>query len=146
MPDESPLQALECGGALDEINRVYYSRGWTDGLPIIPPTEGRVRAMLAVVDGDPAEVIAAMAEERFNLYSIQATTHVVGPLLIVNGPIVQTLNLNSGHNVFRQGWRANATIGRAIRLALLIRGLRTGARRNHRPRGLDKGRCPPLPL
>jgi hypothetical protein len=155
MTDESPLQALECGGALDEINQVYYSRGWTDGLPIIPPTEGRVRAMLAVVDCDPAEVIAAippkwgqatarklainavmagclpiyfpvilaaiaaMAEERFNLYSIQATTHVVAPLLIVNGPIVQTLDLNSGHNVFGQGWRANATIGRAIRLALL---------------------------
>src|SRR6266516_6675480 len=60
MTDESPSQALECGGALDEINRVYYSRGWTDGLPIIPPTEGRVRAMLAVVDGEPAEVIAAI--------------------------------------------------------------------------------------
>lgn len=57
--------------------------------------------------------IAAMAAERFNLYGIQATTHVVAPLLIVNGPIVQGLDLNSGHNVFGQGWRALVNIGGA---------------------------------
>lgn len=60
MIDESSLHALEQGGPLDEINQIYYSRGWTDGLPIIPLTEGRVQAMLAVVERDPEEVIAAI--------------------------------------------------------------------------------------
>lgn len=63
--------------------------------------------------------IQAMSEPSFNLASIQATTGPVAPLLIVNGPIVARLGLNAGANVFGQGWRANATIGRAIRLALL---------------------------
>ena len=33
-------------GTLDEVNRFYYQRGWTDGFPIIPPTEEKVAEML----------------------------------------------------------------------------------------------------
>jgi len=36
----------------------------------------------------------------------------------VNGPIRKTLNFNWGHNAFGQGRRANATVGRALRLVL----------------------------
>jgi hypothetical protein len=122
-------------------------------VPIVPPAEGRIRAVLATapcpaeaaVAAIPSEwglatvhtlavnavmagclpayfpvllaAIEAMAEDAFNLYGIQATTHVVAPLLIVNGPIVDALDLNGGPNAFGQGWRANATIGRAVRLA-----------------------------
>ena len=39
--------------------------------------------------------------------------------MIVNGPIAQELDINAGHNAFGPGRQANATIGRAIRLALL---------------------------
>jgi hypothetical protein len=58
---------------------------------------------------------ALKVEESFNLYSIQATTHPCGPLLIVNGHIAQKLDINSGYGAFGPGWRANATIGRALR-------------------------------
>lgn len=67
-------------------------------------------------------IIAAMEallEEDFNLYGIQATTNPVTPLLIVNGPIARELGINSSYNCLGQGVRANATIGRAIRLILL---------------------------
>ena len=60
-----------------------------------------------------------MAAEEFNLYGIQATTHPVAPMLLVNGPIARELQMNSGHNAFGPGNQANATIGRAIRLILL---------------------------
>jgi len=50
---------------------------------------------------------------------INATTHPVCPLLIVSGPVVARIGLNHGYNVFGQGWRANATIGRAVRLAMV---------------------------
>ncbi|MBI2830951.1 MAG: hypothetical protein HYX79_01680 [Chloroflexi bacterium] len=63
--------------------------------------------------------IEAMVEKQFNLYAIQATTHPCAPLVIVNGPIRKKLGLNSGYNAFGQGNRANATIGRAIRFALV---------------------------
>ncbi len=60
MGEDVVQSALEPGGALDEINEVYSSRGWTDGLPIIPPTEGRVRAMMAAVGRDPEAVVATI--------------------------------------------------------------------------------------
>ena len=37
-------------GNLEEVNRFYYGRGWTDGLPIIPPTEEAVKEMLTGTD------------------------------------------------------------------------------------------------
>jgi hypothetical protein len=63
--------------------------------------------------------IEAMCEEPFNLYGVQATTHLCAPLVIVNGPVAAELDINSGHNAFGPGTRSNATIGRAIRLALV---------------------------
>lgn len=41
------------------------------------------------------------------------------PMLIVNGPIIEELGINNAGNVFGSGFRANASIGRAIRLASL---------------------------
>src|SRR5437879_4790553 len=63
--------------------------------------------------------IEAMCQEHFNLHGISATTGGTAPLLIVNGPAVQQLNINYGVNCFGPGVRANATIGRAIRLILM---------------------------
>ncbi|MEK7682326.1 MAG: UGSC family (seleno)protein, partial [Chloroflexota bacterium] len=63
--------------------------------------------------------VEAITEPRFNLHAIQATTNPVAPLTIINGPIRKELNVNCGSNALGQGWRANATIGRAIRLILV---------------------------
>jgi hypothetical protein len=66
--------------------------------------------------------LRAMSQPRFNLAGIQATTHPVAPLVFVNGPVRGRIALNSGSNVFGQGFRANATIGRAVRLVLMNLG------------------------
>jgi len=63
--------------------------------------------------------IRAMGRPSFNTAGIQATTHPVAPLLFVNGPIRAKIGINSSSNVFGQGFRANATIGRAIRLLMM---------------------------
>src|SRR5882762_4669039 len=122
-------------GAYAAINRLYQERGWTDGLPIVPPTDEAVRECLRWTDRDSREVVAvlpprqgeatveriainaveALADPDFNLDSIQATTHPVAPLMIVNGPIARELEINAGYNAFGQGFRANMTIGRALR-------------------------------
>lgn len=113
-----------------------------DGLGVLPPvwgeaTFGRVAAN-AVMAGCRPEylpvVIAAlraMQDERFNLHGVQCTTHVVAPLIVVNGPIRARIGINSGHNCLGQGNRANATIGRAVRLAMVNIGGAT-------PGSLDK--------
>src|SRR4030095_8479440 len=61
----------------------------------------------------------AVAEPAFNLDAVQATTHPVTPMLIVNGPIAKEIGLNAGYTAFGQGFRANLTIGRALRLVLM---------------------------
>jgi len=63
--------------------------------------------------------VEAMLDPGFNLYGVQATTHPVAPLLIVNGEYGRRIGLHSGSGCFGPGFRANATIGRAIRLILM---------------------------
>ena len=152
---ESP-HVVETDSAFDRVNDYFYERGWTDGLPIVPPTEERVQAMLAgmpwrksdevigvvpprmgaasmrqiavnaVMAGCRPEylpvVVAALqavCEPAYGLSHRQTTTHAGAPLIIVNGPIVSELRINCGRGVFGPGWRANATIGRALRLTLV---------------------------
>lgn len=153
--DQFASDIVEVQDDLEEINREYHMRGWTDGLPIIPPTEERVQRMILGTSRDPQNVlgripprwgdatvekvainavmagclpafmpvlitaIEAMLEPQFNLFGIQATTHPVAPLLILNGPLARDLEVNNSYNAYGPGWRANASIGRAIRLILL---------------------------
>lgn len=63
--------------------------------------------------------VKAALDPRLNLYGVQGTTNPAGVMLVVNGPARTQLDINSGHNLFGQGWRANATIGRALRLCLI---------------------------
>lgn len=140
---------------------------FSDGLPIVPPTEDRVESFIAASGEDadtmlgefrpratpvnvrmiainaimagckpsyaPVVVAAARAlmDEEFDVWGVGCSTKGSAPLLIVNGPIRQELGINCGTNVFGPGFRANATIGRAIRLMILNLG---GAR----PNELDK--------
>lgn len=62
--------------------------------------------------------VRAVADPRFNLDAIQATTHPCTPLVIVNGPVARRLGVSGGPNALGQGHRANAVVGRALRLTL----------------------------
>lgn len=147
------------GGSVVEVTlKAYehaYEQGWTDGLPIIPPTgelvqkfvaaSGRdgqqsvavvpprrgqatveVIAVNAVMAGCRAEympvviaAVEALTDPSFPLELMQVTTNPMTPLLLLNGPIRRQLDINYGAGCLGPGWRANATIGRAVRLILL---------------------------
>jgi hypothetical protein len=71
--------------------------------------------------------VRAIADPKFNLNAIQTTTHPCTPLLIVNGPIAGRLGVSGGPNALGNGHRANAVIGRAVRLAMQnVGGARPG--------------------
>ncbi|HXV80191.1 MAG TPA: UGSC family (seleno)protein, partial [Candidatus Binatia bacterium] len=131
------------------------ARGWSDGLPVLPPTRAAVDAMIgsgglpkghvlgiipplngiATIEKIAANAVMAgclpqyfplalagvkgMLQPGFNLDGVQTTTGNVAPLAIVNGPCRKALEINCGANVLGQGWRANATIGRAIRFVMI---------------------------
>lgn len=97
---------------------------------VIPPVMGRATtekiAVNAVMAGcKPAyfpvvlAAVKAICSPEFNLLPMQTTTNPVAPMIVVNGPIARRLQINAGYNVLGQGWQANATIGRALRLVLV---------------------------
>ena len=63
--------------------------------------------------------VEAICDPEFSLVGVSGTTDAVAPLLIVNGPARKALDVNTGAGAFGPGWRANATIGRAVRLCWL---------------------------
>jgi hypothetical protein len=66
--------------------------------------------------------LALMLREEFNMNGVQGTMHGVAPLMIVNGPYAQKIGIHGGNGCFGPSFRANATIGRAIRLMMLNLG------------------------
>ena len=139
---------------LEAVFQLMLDQEWSDGLPVIPATESRVRRMLDYAQRDSSELIGyinpdggaatvekiainavmagclpmympvliaavqAITEPAFNIHGLQTTTNPVAPLLIINGPVREQIGLNSGRGTLGPGWRANATIGRAVRLLL----------------------------
>jgi hypothetical protein len=136
------------------MQEFFFAHGWTDGLPVAPPTAEKVRAMLAATARDPQDTIGptpprmrvatlekiainavlagcrpeyfpvvlaaldAALDENCRLYGIQTATNTSSPLIIINGPVIGKLGFNARGNVFGQGWRSNATVGRALQLIL----------------------------
>ena len=66
--------------------------------------------------------IGLMLEDKFNMNGVQGTMHGVAPLMIVNGPYAEKIGVHGGNGCFGPGFRANASIGRAIRLMMLNLG------------------------
>ena len=137
-----------------EAVEAYIDNGWTDGLPVIPPTAEAVEAMLRVggldaaaslgeiptrnitVDAEKVAINAVMAgclPEYFpvvaaavrallqplaNAHSTTATLAGAAHAIIVNGPVRNEIGVEGGQACLGPGFRANATIGRAVRLVV----------------------------
>ena len=148
---------MELAEADDEFE-FFLEKAWSDGLPVVTPTEARLEVMLRGTRRDPEELVGnvppamepatvravaihalmagckpeylpvvlgglkLMLREEFNLNGVQGTMHGVAPLMIVNGPYAQKIGLHGGNGCFGPSFRANASIGRAIRLMLLNLG------------------------
>jgi len=56
-PSEEPKR-IAFKGSYEDVNRFYYRKGWTDGLPIVPPTEEAVAEMMTGTDLSPDHVVA----------------------------------------------------------------------------------------
>jgi hypothetical protein len=135
-----------------ELLEDYYARGWTDGLPVVPPTPEAVAQFLevaelasdvvlgavptreVVVTAEHAAINAVMAgcrpeympvvvaavrahlNEKGNCHSVTGTLSGAAQAVVINGPARLHLDVNCKAGCFGPGWRANATIGRALRL------------------------------
>jgi len=147
---EKPLRiAME--GTSEEVQEFLAAHKWTDGLPIIPPTEESVAKMLSgtshaadeiVTDAMPPDnwivtvekvaingVMAGCKPEYMPVLLSMLEAFLKGKfcsslmsanswslMMVLNGPIVNEIGLNSSINALGPGNPANALIGRALRL------------------------------
>jgi hypothetical protein len=143
---------------------LYHSNGWTDGLPIVPPTEAAIEACLEWAGTPPDQLIgiepvraqaitaeklainavmagclpmhfplivtawSAMLKEEFLLHGVTSSTGGCAVMLIINGPVRKEISASATFNALSNSDRATASIGRAIRLALInIMDVRPGS-------------------
>ena len=154
MSEHSNTTTVQWDNVFEAVERCY-ELGWTDGLPVVPPTAARVAQFLAAAGRDGAEIVGELPERRrritaekvaanavlagcrpeylpvvlaataamlapeFNLVGPSSSMGGAATLVIVNGPVARELNINARNNLFGPGNRANATIGRAMRLVLM---------------------------
>jgi len=140
--------------SIEQFTEFVYEQGWTDGLPVFPPTRKVVEGMLDYLGRDPGEVLGAVfpgdgeatvekivancamagCVPEYVPVVLAAVEGLVDPTLMimstqstgaaaiftmVSGPIVNTLKFQTREWIFGpNGGRANAAIGRAIRLIL----------------------------
>ena len=96
-------------------------------------TIGKIAANAVMAGCDPdhmahvVAVVQAVLQPEFDLSEVQSTTHSIAPLVIVNGPLAALTGIASGFGALGPGHRANASIGRALRLCMInIGGARPG--------------------
>ena len=138
----------------EAVAEYLYGRDWSDGLPILPATQGSIDRFLAQTDRDPDEVVArhagldraatvrdvavhavmagclpehlpvvlaawdALSADRAARGGGWQSTSGPAPLVVVNGPVRSDLGFNATAGVLGPGFRANATIPRAIGLTV----------------------------
>lgn len=125
----------------ERVERMVLATGYDPDLSLgdMGPNMGRCTieklAAAAVMAGclpDHAPVVVAavraILDPRFDLTEMQATTHAIAPLIVVNGPAREWCGpIHGGFGALGPGYRANASIGRAVRLAMInIGGGRSG--------------------
>jgi len=140
--------------SLEAFAELAYAQGWTDGLPVFPPTRPAVQRIIDYLDRDAAEVLGTVfpADGEATIENVAAncvmagclpeyvpvvlaalecimnpampitTTQSTGSasiLTVVSGDVVRQLGFHTREWIFGpNGGRANAAIGRAIRLIL----------------------------
>ena len=76
MATQQRAPRYEVADTLEAIDECYR-RGWTDGLPVVPPTADRVAAMLDYVDLEPDHVLGEVPVRRRSLSAEQAAANAV---------------------------------------------------------------------
>jgi peroxiredoxin len=117
----------------ERVEAMLGARHPEESLGEIPPAMGEATlervASCAVLAGCLPEyfpvvlaAVQAVLEPAFNVGGQAVTTQPSGQLVIVNGPVGDAIGLNSGMGALGPGWRANMTIGRALRLVISLTG------------------------
>jgi len=121
VPPTSALVKAMLAGTMRSPNEVIGQAAPKNGIASVEKIA--VNAVMAGAKPEYFPVILAAMEgfidKHYDLTHVQASTGSFTPVVMVDGPIAQELGFNSGIGMLGHGWRANSTVGRALRLSLL---------------------------
>jgi len=88
-PSAAKPQKIVFKGSYEEVNRFFYQEGWTDGLPIVPPSEDAVKEMMTGTDL-PADHVVAKVIPRLGKATIEkiAVNAVMAGALPTHMPVL----------------------------------------------------------
>lgn len=77
---EPEPREIVCEGTFEEVNRLFLANGWSDGLPVVPPTLEKISEFLAFTDRDPAEVLGILLPDsrRATIWSVAVNGVMAG--------------------------------------------------------------------
>jgi hypothetical protein len=145
--------AVVVEGTFDQVNEYFEAQGWSDGLPIVPPTQDRIAAFIRATPDAPERNIGIMCSSgrAATVHNVAVNGVMAGcrpeymPVLvaiaevladsrygsehsgdttsgetqvILSGPAVQTFGFNAAEGALRDGYKANTSVGRFVRLYL----------------------------
>jgi len=109
LPVDHVIGLVEPGGGEATIEKIAINAVMAGCLPQYLPL------VIAAVE--------AIIDPKFDLREVQCTSCNMSPFLIVSGQkIIEDININNSFSTIGPGWRANATIGRAVRLVMINLG------------------------
>src|SRR5436309_4052852 len=118
-PTAARVGAMLAGARLDPTQEIGFV---AHRAVSITAEKVAINAVMAGCTPDFMPVVVAavegIADPRWSYHGPGTSTAGAGVLMIVNGPIARELDVNAGDNLFGPGWRANLTIGRALRLVM----------------------------
>lgn len=108
-------QKIVFKGSLEEVNLFYYRRGWTDGLPIIPPTEEAVARMLEGTALAPDHIVARIIPRlgKATIEKIAINAVMAGALPIYMPILVAGVLAAYGPESKRGPWQLGSTLSPA---------------------------------
>ena len=152
--DMERSKIVESSDTIEAIEECYRM-GWSDGLPVVPPVDYKVREMLEMsgmtgeeeiislemrnrvltAENGAANAVRAgglpeyfpvltttlktLEEEKNFVHMASASTSSPAILMVLNGPIRDQIGANYRDGLLGPGNRANAVLGRAIRLCFM---------------------------
>lgn len=140
-PQAAPQSRLLTPDSEENLRQFFIDKDWTDGLPILLPTEEKVAEMLTGTRRKPDEEVVILRERPVTVENVATCAVMAGAkpeylpvilaiaasgqttlgsttsmakMIVVNGPIRREINMNSGMGALGPFNQANAVIGRSM--------------------------------
>lgn len=129
-------------GTFEDVNEFFHRKGWTDGLPVVPPTIEKVEEFLKFTDSSPDEVLGILhpSQSEATVWKVAVNGVMAGcrpeymPILLAIVEVMANPQFGAKHGGSTPGWEAmiilNGPISRQLGFNYELAAQRPGNQAN----------------